>query len=212
MRNDNKKHWQLVQSAAYNNEFYLQELLASEPSLISISEVKEGSEPLVVAIREFPVKIGAIDILGFTKNGDLAVIECKLATNPEVKRKVIGQVMEYGASLWNISYEELDSIVKTKTNLSLVNLILEEIDDEDWDEEAFRTNIEQNLIDGNFILMIVVDEVNEDLSRIIRFLNSAGHPSYSIAALEMRRFKLNETRDARPSYLRDRENLATVIQ
>jgi hypothetical protein len=189
IRNQNDQKWHTVQSAAFQNEAELQKLLANEPSLISISEVRECADTLVLAIREFPVAIGSIDILGFTKNGDIAIIECKLANNPEVKRKVIGQVLEYGASLWNMSYEELDSIIKNLQKKPLAELISEQINDPTWDEELFRQNITQNLANGNFVLMIVVDLINDDLSNIIKFINSAGTPAFSLAALEMQKYQ-----------------------
>lgn len=34
-----------------------------------------------------------------------------------------------------------------------------------------------------------MDAINEELSRIIRFVNDAGHPSFSFAALEMQRYQ-----------------------
>src|SRR5689334_11071612 len=107
MRSDKHEKWQLVQSAMYGAEAELQALLADTPSLISVNEVREGAGTLIAAVREFPLDIGYIDLLGFTAEGDIAVIECKLAQNDEIKRKVIGQVFEYGAYLWDMDYETL---------------------------------------------------------------------------------------------------------
>ncbi|MBI5686126.1 MAG: hypothetical protein HZC54_13720 [Verrucomicrobia bacterium] len=41
--------------------------------------------------------------------------------------------------------------------------------------------------------MIVVDQINEKLSRIIRFVNTCGKSAFSFAALEMRRFQNDQT-------------------
>ncbi len=193
IRNGKKENWQLVQSAAYGAESELQKLLAEQPSLISLAEVREGCGPLVVAVREFPLDIGSIDLIAFTADGDVAVIECKLATNQEIKRKVIGQVMEYGANLWQMSYEALDDQIFLRTHKRLIDLIQENISDPTWDQEKFRSNVEYALQNGYFILMIAVDEIREELSRIVRFINDAGKPAFSIAALEMRRFQHQET-------------------
>ena len=173
MRDHKNAKWQLVQSAAYANESELQKLLFEQPSLISVEEAREGAGTLVAAVREFPLHIGSIDIVGFTAAGDIAVVECKLANNAEVKRKVIGQVLEYGASLWEMSYEELDQKVLQRSSKSLANLVKDQTADPEWEEETFRTNIEHALQTGNFILIIVVDEINEELSRIVRFINDA---------------------------------------
>lgn len=193
IRNHKHEDWQLVQSAAYGAESELQRLLAESPSLVSVNEVREGAGTLVVAVREFPLDVGMIDLVGFTAEGDIAVVECKLASNDEIKRKVIGQVLQYGANLWEMSYEELDQKVQLRTQRNLADLVREAVPDVDWDEEVFRANVESNLQAGNFILMIVVDEIREELSRIVRFVNEAGKPGFSFAALEMRRFQHNQT-------------------
>jgi len=192
LRNGNQKNWKLVESFAYGNEGELQELLADSPDLIPARDMREGVSQLVAVVREYSVPIGYIDILGFTADGEIAVIECKLANNPEIKRKVIGQVLEYGAALWGMSYEVFDQKIKERTGKPLAELVQNEVDDPEWDEELFRSNIESNLEQGNFILVIVVDEINDQLTRIIRLLNACGNPNFSFAALEMRRFQSGE--------------------
>jgi hypothetical protein len=200
----------LVQSFAYGNEAELQELLADSPDLIPARDMRESVSQLVAVVREYSVPIGAIDILGFTAEGEIAVIECKLANNPEIKRKVIGQVLEYGAALWGMSYEDFDQKIQERTGKPLAELVQNEVDDPEWDEELFRSNVESNLGEGNFILVIVVDEINDQLTRIIRFLNACGNPKFSFAALEMRRFQSDDIEilmpkvggDYRPSSMR----------
>ena len=194
MCSDKKEKWHTVQSASYVSESELQALLASEPSLIYIDEIREGAGSLVAAVREFPLDIGFIDIVGFTADGEIAIVECKLANNDEIKRKVIGQVLEYGASLWGMGYETLDQKVTRSTGgKNLADLVRDRVDlAVEWDEEAFRANVKAALETGNFILIIVVDEIHEELSRIVRFINDAGRPAFSFAALEMRRYQQGE--------------------
>ena len=188
VRNEDINNWELVKSYSYDNEAELQKLLSESPDLIPANDMREGSGDLVAAVREFNVSIGSIDLLAFSGDGDIAVIECKLASNPEVKRKVIGQVLEYGSAIWGMDYEDLDQGIRDRTNKSLADFVGSEISDPEWDEELFRSNIEKHLEDGNFILVIVVDEINDELSKIIRFLNACGNPRFSFTALEMRRF------------------------
>ena len=94
IREQPRKGWKPVQSAAYTQESELQRLLADSPDIISLAEVRSGIGPLVVAVREVSLPIGSIDLLAFSARGDVAIIECKLASNPEVKRKVIGQILD----------------------------------------------------------------------------------------------------------------------
>ena len=210
LRDGNQEHWKLVQSFSYGDEKELQQLLADSPDLIPAQDLREGVSQLVAVVREYSVPIGAIDILGFTAEGEIAVIECKLANNPDMKRKVIGQVLEYGAVLWGMSYEIFDQKIQDRTGKTLAEFVQNEVDDPEWDEELFRLNIENNLKEGNFILVIVVDEINDQLNRIIRFLNVCGNPQFSFAALEMRRFQSDNIEillpkvggDYRPSSMR----------
>lgn len=191
LRTDKQDAWKLVESAAYSAEAELQRLLAESPSLISLDEIHPGSEPLIAAVREFPLPIGSVDLLAFNMDGEIAVVECKLATNPEIKRKVIGQVLEYAAYLWQMSYEELDQKIKERSGKNLAELVAPGFSTPE-DEENFRRNIENNLRTGNFILMIVVDEINEELARIVNYLNVCGNTYFAFAALEMRRFQNGE--------------------
>jgi hypothetical protein len=58
----------------------------------------------------------------------------------------------------------------------------------DWDPQAFRDGVTRTLADGSFLLVILVDEINDELGRIIRFMNGCGKPAFSFSALEMRQF------------------------
>jgi len=189
LRNGNQENWKKVESFSYCDESELQKLLAESPDLIPAQELRESTSQLIAVVREFGVPIGSIDLLGFSAEGEIAVIECKLANNPDIKRKVIGQVLEYGAALWGMRYEDFDQIIQDRAGKPLAELVQNEVNDPEWDEELFRSNIEENLQAGNFILVIVVDEINDALTRIIRFINACGNPQFSFAALEMRRFQ-----------------------
>jgi hypothetical protein len=97
---DNFKNWNIAESIRAKAESELQKLLIESPSLVMINEIRDGVSPLIFAVREFGLPgSGATDVLAFSLTGDIAIIECKLATNPEIKRKVIGQILEYAAYL-----------------------------------------------------------------------------------------------------------------
>jgi len=189
IRNTDSKKWKFAESIKAKAEAELQRLLVESPSLITVDEIREGVSPLIFAIREFGLPgSGATDILAFSSDGDIAIIECKLATNPEIKRKVIGQILEYAAYLWQMSYEDVDSRIQKSKGKNLVELVKESVT-EDWDEERFRNGVKQSLGKGSFILIIVVDEINEELKRIIRYINECSESAFSLHAFEMRRFK-----------------------
>lgn len=186
---NNKTHqWDYVNSTKPKHEIELQHLLEESPSIIPIDEIREDISPLLVSIREFGLPgSGNTDVLAFSADGDIAIIECKLASNSESKRKVIGQILEYAAYLWEMSYDELNSRVQRIRNKSLIDLMTDSVAAE-WDSETFRSRIEESLINGVFMLIIVVDEINDELKRIINYVNGRSGSDFSLHALELNRF------------------------
>ncbi len=194
IKNQDSKQWEPVDSLNYNAEHELQKLLAGSPSLISISEIRESSSPLLVGVREVGLPgSGSTDILAFNESGDIAIIECKLAQNAEIKRKVIAQVLEYAAYLWGMPYDEINDLIFAREKKPLVELIREKLGNTEWDEEAFRESLQETLNKGSFIIMVAVDSVNEELLRTSRFLNNCGNPAYDFTILEIRRYAKEET-------------------
>jgi hypothetical protein len=194
IRNQGHKKWNLVETSGYAAETELQKLLAESPSLISIDEIRLGSPPLVAAVREVGLPgSGFTDLLAFNVRGDIAIIECKLAANVEIKRKVIAQVLEYGAYLWTLTYDKLNALIFQRTNQNLADLVGSAAGDSLWDEEGFRAGVEENLSNGAFILVIAVDEMNDELERTLRFINTCGNPAFNFTVLEVRRFQRDQT-------------------
>lgn len=188
IRSSSNKEWKLAESVKVKAESELQKLLVESPSLINISEIREGISSLVFALSEFGLPgSGYSDIIAFTPQGDIALIECKLANNPEIKRKVIGQILEYAAHLWRMKYDDFDNRIEKLRGKSLADLINDSVAG-DWDEENFRNGITESLAKGSFILIIVVDEINDELKRIIRYLNECSESAFSLHALEMSQF------------------------
>lgn len=171
---------------AYPDEKTLQILIAQSPGLLPGAE----EAPMVVA-QEVAVAAGYIDVLGVDTNGNIAVVECKLKANPDIRRQVVGQILAYASSLWQMTYEAFDAAWTTSFNktspqqkTSLVQHIAEYAG-ADWDEEAFRTTVTQRLANGHFRLIIVVDTITDELKRIVQYVNYHTTTDVPLLALEL---------------------------
>lgn len=193
VRTSDGQGWHTVDSVGYEAEEELQKLLAESPSLIPVGDIREGASPLVAAAREVPTPSGgAIDVLACSSNGELTIVECKLAANSD-RRQVLAQVLDYASDLWETSYDELNERVKKVAGQDLARLAGEAASEGSWNEEEFRQGVANALATGTFTLVIAVDEIDEHLRRMVRYLNLTGKPEFRLAALEMERFQSEGT-------------------
>ena len=182
----------------YESEAALQDILYKSPEIIPIEKLGENLSKPRIFIKEAGLPgSGNTDLIGIDEKGSITIIECKLATNTEIRRKVIGQVFEYAAYLWQTTYDEFDNIcckAEKWTDKHLVETMEGAIKGgvDEWRGEEFVDNVTTTLEKGDFRLIIAVDALNDELKRIIQYLNSRGEGSPKIHALEMRQFASEE--------------------
>jgi hypothetical protein len=178
------KKWRTLEPQTFMDEEELKKLLIESPEILPLEDLEVS---LVAAIPEFALGSGAADIVMFDEEGDIAIIECKLDKNPEIKRKVIGQIVEYASYLWKKSYEQVDRYAKEKQGKSLAGLVKDRVQGV-WDEENFRRGVRNSLERGIFSLIVAVDRINDDLRHTVQYFNQCLRPEYSVYALEIDRF------------------------
>ena len=102
-------HWEDPEVGAYPDEARLKTILRDDPALFPFDESRRP----VVMVDEFPVSIGEtygfVDLVGVSAAGSITIVECKLEKNPDIKRRLVGQLIEYAAGLWGMSFEEFDA-------------------------------------------------------------------------------------------------------
>lgn len=172
--------WRAPDVTAYEDEAAIQALLAQSPELMPGAAGKRFA-----VAREVALDAGYVDLLGVTSDGDITLIECKLKANPEIRRHVVGQILAYAATLWEMDYADLDAAFSARAGRSLTSAVAS-VAGEMWDEEAFRAAVATNLANGRFRLVIAVDDITEELRRIVRFLNGHTTHELEILALELR--------------------------
>ena len=172
--------WRAPAVTAYEDEAAIQALLAQSPELMPGAAGKRFA-----VARELTLDAGYVDLVGITSDGDITLIECKLKANPEIRRHVIGQILAYAATLWEMDYADLDAAFTARAGASLSSAVAAVVG-ETWDEETFRAAVSTNLAAGRFRLVIAVDDITEELRRIVRFLNGHTTHELEVLALELR--------------------------
>lgn len=187
----------LVDKTKFTEEAKLQDYLEKYPTLIPLSEMVERAADLLCIGREVPAGPGWVDLLFIDKDGLLTIVETKLAKNPEARREVIGQIIEYAsyASQWtaddvykvaNEYFVKSDLISQDHKDKTLDEIIREMSSDE-FSTDDFKTTIGKNLKDGRMRLIIAVDELIEPLRAMVIFLNS--YSNFDIFLLQVSSFE-----------------------
>jgi hypothetical protein len=187
----------VLEESEFDAEDALQDALKRNPEVIPVTDLDLG--PCVVVGRETSVPPGAIDLLLVDTGGHVVILETKLARNPELRRQVVAQVLDYGAGLWKVasdlrSFEALaldywrssaceDKRVKeAKTLREGLEPILEQAGEEGWNYDQFEASLEDNLASGSHVLLVVASGLMDKLSRdLLEYVNAClGVPLYGV--------------------------------
>jgi hypothetical protein len=194
----------VLEESEFGAENALQEALKRNPEAIPAPDLE--LDDLIVVGRETSLPSGALDLLMVDAQGQVIIVETKLSRNPELRRQVVAQLLDYGASLWKIapdlrSFEKLvlrywqsdaceDLRVKAANSLrDGVEPIFQELYGEDWDYDAFEAALEDNLANGQHVMLIVASGLMDRLSRnMLQYANIClGLPLYGV---EITMFKM----------------------
>lgn len=184
-----------IESKNSYSEAWLQNLLHTNPSLVPVEAFEASFEQIFPVAKELPTPAGPIDNFFITPDGDLVLAECKLWRNPESRRKVIAQIMDYAAALSEWDYEHLSAIVNQKNGTRHENPLYEIVKEHPDvpDEATFIDNVAQNLRLGRFLLLIVGDGIREDMERLTSFLQQRANLQFTLGLLEIGIYKMPES-------------------
>lgn len=127
-----------------------------------------------------------IDFVCVDMDGTIYLLECKLEKNPEVKRKVISQLIDYALNSYQFDFKKLSKAF----GKDLVAYFIER-KIEGFDSVLFKRNLEDNISEHAINIYIISDSLPDDL------INSAvnifvGEKKLRIKLAEIKRLKLQD--------------------
>jgi len=173
------------------DEDWIQNLIHENPSILPVEELESAFFPLYPVCRELKTPAGYLDNLFVSENGYLTLVECKLWRNPEARREVVGQALDYAKEFANWKYEDLsyaiNETLKVKGNY-LFNAVAKE--NPDLDESTFVDSVSRNLKRGRFLLLIVGDGIREGVENISNFLQKHAGLDFTFGLIELGFYKV----------------------
>lgn len=185
------------------SEADIQSLVHRHPSCLPIAEIDPIFLGPVPICTELNTPAGPIDNFMVTPSGLPVLVECKLWRNPEGRREVVGQILDYAKELSRWSSSDLQREVNRRLKLdgnSLLDLVREV--DPSVDEIEFNDALTANLRRGRFLLLIVGDGIREGVEAISEYLQRHAGLHFSLGLVELPIFVLpNGDRVAVPRVL-----------
>ena len=173
------------ESGAFTED-WLQDQLFRHPRLLPTEDIDPAYSQLIPVCRELNTPAGPIDVVYVTPQGRLVLTETKLWRNPEARRKVIAQILDYAKELAQWTYEDLSREVNRATKRS-GNVLLELVKatEPSVDEARFTDNISRTLYTGRFLLLIVGDGIREGVGALAEFLDRYGSLDFTFGLIEI---------------------------
>lgn len=177
------------ESGGYD-ESRIQDLVFVHPEVIPIDQIDQSYRGLIPICKELNCGAGYIDVLMVTPEGKLCIIETKLWNNPEARRKVVGQILDYAGELSRWKYEDLQRQVSRATERSgnepyrIVKENFPSVKEEDFIDGVYRS-----LTTGEFLLLILGDGIREGTQAISEYIGNSGNLHFTLGLVELRLFR-----------------------
>lgn len=190
-----------LEEELFSSEDDLQALIAKYPELLDGKQIRpDDPRRWILVSREQGIAESSgsgdrwsLDHLIIDQDAVPTLIEVKRGSNPELRRTVVGQLLEYAAhaaQTWtaNELRHTFENVSRTRggnPDELLAGLLGA---DEEPDVEGFWETVATNLAARRLRLLFVADEIPDPLARVVEFLN-AQMPHIEVLAVEIKQFR-----------------------
>ncbi|MBI9094681.1 MAG: hypothetical protein JEY71_07350 [Sphaerochaeta sp.] len=178
------------------NEDWIQNICFNHPEMLPIAEIEQTFNDMVPICRELSCPSGSMDLVYVNEYGFIAIGECKLWRNPEARRKVIGQILEYAKDMSNWGYDQFEKAClkarKDPYKNSLYDIVRENSNTE-LDEASFVDAVQRNLQRGRFVLLVIGDGIRESMEGLSDFIQRYGNMNFTLSLVELPIYKIPST-------------------
>lgn len=179
----------------YNTEGDLQHILAKYPKLLFPGN--DDPVPLLLVRREAGIPGDedegdsfSLDHLFLDHDGVPTLVEVKRSTDTRIRRKVVGQMLDYAANA--VAYWSVDRLkgmfdATWEREGRDPETVLADFIGEGEDPDTFWETVKTNLQAGKVRMIFAADTIPNRLRRIVEFLNEQMDPA-EVIAVEVRQF------------------------
>lgn len=168
----------------------LHDVLTQHAGLLPADDL-ELRDPVVVG-REANLESGYADLVLVDQTGQICLVEVKNEGNPDTRR-VVAQLLDYAAALWQLSVEEFGRAVlepflggsgeSTDGSLDVAKYVQSHASPEQdarAADDALLNGLEQSLSTGRFRLVVAAPLIPQGVEKVMEYLNAQGHMVYGL--------------------------------
>ena len=170
------------------NERWLQELIHRHPKCLPMEQIEPGLGRLIPVCLELPLRTGLVDNLMVTPEGNLVIVEVKLWRNPEARRQVVAQALDYATALFELDYDQLEAAVRKADfdGADSPERLYDLVDGADaLPEETFVDRVNRNLRNGRVVVLLAGDGIRSDAESLVNSLQAHANFHFTIGLVEM---------------------------
>ena len=181
----------LTASGGAFSEKWLQEALFANPQCLPTKEIDPQIGTLIPICMEIETGAGPADILYVTETGHLVLVETKLWRNPEARRVVVAQILDYAKQLTSWSFTDLarETAIATKQGAEYLLNCVRKVNP-NVDEADFIDGVTNSLKSGDFLLLIVGDGIRTGTESLVNFIEQYGNLRFGFGLIEVAAFRL----------------------
>jgi hypothetical protein len=166
--------------------------------VLPIWDIEPAFTPAVPVCIELPLASNFLDLFLATPRGDLVAVECKQWRNPEARREVISQAIDYAAKLQSLGYGELQTAVRRALKDETFDLYRHAVKEAgelqpSMEESEFIDAVSRNLQRGRCLLLIVGDGIREEAEAMTEFLQQHAGAHFVLAMISLEIYESQET-------------------
>jgi hypothetical protein len=194
--------------------------LFNYPGLLPIREIEQAFHGLIPIARELRTPRGPLDLFFINPNGYITLVETKLWSNPEARRQVVAQIIDYATEVSRWSYRELVLAIRNATDSKDSDPLVsaaQAVAGDEFSEADFTDTVSRNLAGGKFLLLIVGDGIHEGVEDMAEFLQRTPQLGFTLGLIELALFKLGA--DAKEGFFvqprviaRTREVIRAIVE
>lgn len=175
-----------LESGSSRNEAWLRDLIRDNPDLLPVRQIDPSFQQIATLCTELQTTAGPIDVALISPDGRPVLVETKLWRNPQARREVVAQILDYSRTLTRWSYSDLQREVNARTGgkgntpFAIAQKLAPELD-----EAQFVDAVAGALRHGRFLLLIVGDGIHEDVQAIAELVNRNAASGFELALVEM---------------------------